>query len=188
MLEDESSTQLQMQAEVGLALLVDERTSIRVDVGQDGVGEAFGLAYLLPAQGWVRAGRLTPNYGWKFADHQLYARRFVLAKDGVRDPSFWESAGMEIGLAPGSAMLTASLDDGGGPGTAGPRVEPGARTTTGSDSRSGPRRCVGSRTMATGDRSVCMVRCGSVGWCGSASGTSHVKQTGANACSRRNSA
>jgi hypothetical protein len=105
-----------MQADLGLALLVDERTTLRVDVGREGIGQAFGLAYLLPAQGWVRAGRFEPNYGWKFADHQLFARRFPLHREGVRDPRSWESAGLEVGISPGSSQWTVSLDDGGGPG------------------------------------------------------------------------
>jgi hypothetical protein len=105
-----------MQADLDVAVLVDERTSIRVDIGQDGVHEAFGLAYLLPAQGWLRAGRFVPNYGWKFADHQLFARRYVPDALGVRDPSAWRSTGLELGVAPANTMWTASLDDGGEPG------------------------------------------------------------------------
>lgn len=111
--EEGNSTQLQMQSDLHLAVQVEDRTSIRMDVGQDGVHQAFGLAYFLPANGWLKVGRFTPNYGWRFADHQLFARRYVPATDGVRSPYDWESAGMEVGLSPGTTMLTASLDEGG---------------------------------------------------------------------------
>lgn len=111
--EDESSTQLQMQSDVYLAVQVEESTSIRVDVGRDGVQQAFGMGYFLPANGWLRVGRFTPNYGWKFADHRLYVRRFLLSTDGVRSPLDWHSAGMELGISPGNTVLTASVDQGG---------------------------------------------------------------------------
>lgn len=114
--EDASSTQLQMQSDLYLAVQVEDQTSIRLDVGQDGVQQAFGMAYALPANGWLKVGRFTPNYGWRFADHQLFVRRYVLSVNGVRSPQDWHSTSMEVGLSPGGTLITASVDEGGNTG------------------------------------------------------------------------
>lgn len=111
--ENQESTQLQMQSDLHLAVLVDETTSIQIDLGQGGAREAFGLAYLLPTYGWLKVGKFLPNYGWRFADHQLFARRYLLDTSGSDSPRIWESTGMEAGLAPGRFVLTGSLDSGG---------------------------------------------------------------------------
>lgn len=114
--EERDAIRLQMQSELHLAVIADERLSIQVDLGQGGAQEAFGLAYVLPAHGWVKAGRFTPNYGWKFADHQLFARHYNLDADGTRSPREWESTGLEIGLGPGPFQITGSVDEGGDSG------------------------------------------------------------------------
>ena len=111
--EERDAIQLQMQSELHLAFLADERLSIQLDLGQGGAQETFGLAYVLPTHGWVKAGRFTPNYGWKFADHQLFTRRYTLDAEGTRSPREWESTGLEVGLGPGPLQLTGSLDEGG---------------------------------------------------------------------------
>jgi hypothetical protein len=111
--EERDAVRLQMQSELHLAIIADEHLSIQIDLGQGGAQEAFGLAYVLPAHGWVKAGRFTPNYGWKFADHQLFARYYNLDSAGTRSPREWESTGLEVGLVPGPLQITGSVDEGG---------------------------------------------------------------------------
>ncbi len=105
---------LTMQSDVHVVLQMDERTSVAIDVGNGRRSEAWGLARVLPWQGWLKAGRFVPAYGWRFADHQIYARRFLLNRDGERSPAAWEDSGVEVGVSPGSLQLSASVQTAGG--------------------------------------------------------------------------
>ncbi len=105
---------LTMQSDVHVVLQMDERTSVAVDVGNGRRSEAWGLARVLPWQGWLKAGRFVPAYGWRFADHQIFTRRHLLATEGEPSPVAWEDSGLELGVSPGSLQLSASLQAGGG--------------------------------------------------------------------------
>ncbi|MGQ0721989.1 MAG: hypothetical protein ACT4PE_10510 [Candidatus Eiseniibacteriota bacterium] len=102
-----------MQGSLYFALgLGDPRYKIYVhqEFGQRDVNvEAFGLAYILPANGYVKAGRIVPAFGWKVADHRAFARR-----DFVFLPQFppHSDTGVEIGLYPADFTFEASVTNG----------------------------------------------------------------------------
>jgi hypothetical protein len=102
-----------MQGDLYLSISMDQRFSAYTDIGQSGVGEYFGLAKLLPANGYVKVGRFTPPYGWRFADHQTAVRRYLLSPEGTNFPSRLTDSGIEIGFYPGPVAIAASLIAGG---------------------------------------------------------------------------
>lgn len=98
---------LQMQSSVHLALQLSPRFVARVTQGQSGTREAYGLAYLLPWHGWLKAGRFVPNYGWRLADHTQVVRE-ALGRSAPLDTD----TGVELGVAPGSWQWTLSGTNG----------------------------------------------------------------------------
>lgn len=86
----------QMQGDLYLHVQVDARVSLHLEQGLAGAGDAYGLAFLLPAGGYLKAGRFTPNFGWRFADHS----QFVRTESGFAPPADLD-VGVEIGLFPG---------------------------------------------------------------------------------------
>jgi hypothetical protein len=100
----------QMQASVYLHVQLDTRLSLHVERGPSAGGEAYGLAFVLPAGGYLKAGRFTPAYGWRFGDHT----RFVRELTGFAPPAN-DDVGLELGLFPGGDVsLSAGLFNGSG--------------------------------------------------------------------------
>lgn len=112
--EDGESGIIAMQGDLYVSISLDERFSAYMDVGQHGVGEYFGLAELLPANGYIKVGRFTPPYGWRFADHQTAVRRYLLSRSGSDFPSRLTDSGLAIGCYPGPFVISASLVAGDG--------------------------------------------------------------------------
>jgi hypothetical protein len=68
--------------------------------------EVFGMVSNLPADMFFRAGRMTPNFGIKIAEHNAYQRiDFLNAPYSMLD-------GVEAGISPGIFTLTAGLYNG----------------------------------------------------------------------------
>ena len=103
-----------MQGDIYAAVQMNEKFLGYVDVGRGGAQEYFGVAYLLPGNGYFKAGRFMPDYGWRWADHQMFSRRFLLDEDGNDYPSALHDDGVEIGAHYGALRATASLLDGSG--------------------------------------------------------------------------
>jgi hypothetical protein len=100
----------QMQGDLYLHLQVDARVSLHLEQGLAGSGDAYGLAFLLPAGGYLKAGRFAPSFGWRFADHS----QFVRAEGGFAPPVDLD-VGVELGLFPaGVTSLTLGLFNGAG--------------------------------------------------------------------------
>ncbi len=112
--DGERGSILDMQADIYLSVQMSERYSIYVDRGQNSTHEYFGTAFVLPAHGYFKAGRFTPAYGWRFADHQMAGRRYLLLTEGSDHPSALNDAGFEVGISPGRLDVTAALLDGSG--------------------------------------------------------------------------
>src|SRR5258708_5740556 len=57
-----------MQGDVYLAFQLDPRYTLYYARSLSNTYEVFGLANVLPWDGYVKAGRFVPAYGWKFDD------------------------------------------------------------------------------------------------------------------------
>ncbi len=97
----------QMQSDIYLAFRVDDRFTAYFDRGRGDTYEVFGMAYLLPFNGYIKTGRFTPAYGWKFADHNAFVRERL----GYLPPAHTD-VGVEAGIFPGSAAVQFSLLNG----------------------------------------------------------------------------
>ncbi|HEX5131178.1 MAG TPA: hypothetical protein VFX92_01695 [Candidatus Krumholzibacteria bacterium] len=86
----------QMQGDIYLAFQLDEQLSLYYDHGISTSYEVFGMWQGLPLDGYVKAGRFVPAYGWRFDDHT----RFVRQDLGFAPPAN-SDAGLEFGIARG---------------------------------------------------------------------------------------
>lgn len=79
------------------------------------IWEAYGVAHILPNNGYIKAGSFVPNYGIRIDDHTAYTRGgdfFLLSSNGgqglIYSP-FYTEAGVEAGLYISNwALFTAS--------------------------------------------------------------------------------
>ncbi|MGD8307714.1 MAG: hypothetical protein PVF17_13735 [Ignavibacteria bacterium] len=76
----------------------------RYDFIQD-IWEAYGIAHILPNNGYIKAGTFQPNFGIRLDDHTAYTRGgdfFLLFTNGARAGSiynpFYVETGVEVGL------------------------------------------------------------------------------------------
>ncbi len=97
----------QMQGDLYVLFEVDPKISFYFDRGQSQTRELFALGYVLPANGYVKVGRFTPAYGWRFADHNLWVRSQL----GYAPPANTDT-GVEVGFYPGSAALHVGIVNG----------------------------------------------------------------------------
>jgi opacity protein-like surface antigen len=65
--------------------------------------EMFGVAQVLPLDGYLKAGRFTPSYGLRIDDHNLYVREKTPFRNNQG-----QAAGIEVGISPGPLLLMAS--------------------------------------------------------------------------------
>ncbi|HMB70593.1 MAG TPA: hypothetical protein VKU85_14855, partial [bacterium] len=103
----------EMQGSVYLSIpMPDPRFSVYVaqDFGQlNEVVEIWGMGYVLPANGYVKVGKLVPPFGWKVSDHRAFSRQ-----DFVFLPQYppHSDTGLEVGLYPGPFSVEASVLNG----------------------------------------------------------------------------
>ena len=103
-----------MQGDLYVAVQADPRFSLYLDHGKTAAEEFFGMAYLLPANGYLKTGRFTPAYGWRFDAHQMAGRRYLLSPEGSDVPAQLNDAGLEVGIFPGRIEASASVLSGAG--------------------------------------------------------------------------
>jgi len=106
-------SQLDMQADLHVGVQMDPRFAAYVTTGKGGAREYAGLAYVLPGGGYLKAGRFTPDFGWRWADHTLATREYLLDENGSRSPAALTEAGVELGLHEQWWEATGSLLQGG---------------------------------------------------------------------------
>ncbi|MBM4116437.1 hypothetical protein FJ251_01665 [bacterium] len=99
----------QMQGDLYVQLQVDARVSLHLEQSLSGAGEVYGLAFLLPAGGYLKAGRFAPAFGWRFADHTQVVRE----RAGFAPPADLD-VGVEVGLLPSGAGLSLGIFNGAG--------------------------------------------------------------------------
>lgn len=97
----------QMQSSIYLGFQLDPRWSAVVNVAQNGTVEAFGLGWVLPGAGYVKAGRFAPPFGLQLEDHTAFVREEL----GLAPPRRTDT-GLELGFHPGRWMLTAAFLNG----------------------------------------------------------------------------
>ena len=97
----------QMQNDLYLEFSRGERFAIYMDRGQSSSLESFGIAHILPYSGYLKIGRFTPAFGWKFADHN----RFVRSELGFAPPDHTD-VGAEMGFHPGNGNVQLSMLNG----------------------------------------------------------------------------
>jgi len=96
-----------MQGDVYLLFQLDPKFLLYYDRGFSNTYEAFGLAHVLPWDGYVKAGRFVVPYGWKFDDHTM----FVRDDEGFAPPAN-SDAGIEVGLSPEPVDVQLALVNG----------------------------------------------------------------------------
>jgi len=98
-----------MQGDLYLNFRLSSTASAYVEQGLSGSGEIYGILHGLPLDGYLKAGRFIPDYGWRFADHQMFNRRYLMSSVGSDSPAFLYDSGFEIGGSPGVFEYSASL-------------------------------------------------------------------------------
>src|SRR5262249_10750471 len=96
-----------MQGDVYLALQLDPKYLLYYSHGLSNTYEAFGVGHVLPWDGYIKAGRFVPPYGWRFDDHTMYVR----ADEGFTPPVIADG-GVEVGLSPKHADLRVAVVNG----------------------------------------------------------------------------
>ncbi|MBE0558954.1 MAG: hypothetical protein IH628_17135 [Proteobacteria bacterium] len=97
----------QMQTDVYLSAQVAKKATLVVGKGQGDRFEAFGIANVLPLNGYIKAGWFSPAYGLRMDDHNIFARsKTLFASNAGQD------AGVELALSPGPVTLTAAVSNG----------------------------------------------------------------------------
>lgn len=97
----------QMQSDLYLSIRLDERYNLYLDRGANETLEVFGLAHVLPWNGYAKVGRFTPAFGWKIADHTAVTRQHL----GLFPPAHTDT-GLELGVYPGDSALHVSVTNG----------------------------------------------------------------------------
>lgn len=115
-LSTNTGTIAQMQGNIYLALAPSDQFLIYYSQGiaqASGHFEAFGLANVLPLNGFVKAGQFQENFGWIFADHTSFVRTGMfmnymgMSGDTPHPPEY--GVGAEVGIRPKYVDLTASF-------------------------------------------------------------------------------
>lgn len=107
--EEGSGSTLSMQGDLYLDLTLSSGFTAYIEQTQDGAGEVFGVIRGGWLDGYLKAGRFVPDYGWQFADHQMFNRRYLLDPGGSSNPANLFRSGLEIGVSPGMLTATASV-------------------------------------------------------------------------------
>ena len=123
--QDRTSTFFQMQAAFYVDLRLNKKFQIYADKDFLGDAEIFGLARVLPLDGYVKVGRFIPAYGTKVDDHNYFIRggpynpgvqfggKFPAGyPTGLRFGELSEDTGIELGFAPSIFTFSAGLFDG----------------------------------------------------------------------------
>jgi hypothetical protein len=97
----------QMQSDLYLSARLAKKTFIYLNKGIGSRFEAFGLAGILPMDGYVKAGWFVPNFGIRTDDHNIFTREKTLfAFGGGHD------AGIEVGFSPKFLDVTLGVTNG----------------------------------------------------------------------------
>jgi len=97
----------QMQSDLYLSARLAKKTTFYLNRGNGTRFEAFGMAGILPLDGYVKAGWFVPNFGIRADDHNIFTRdKTMFAFGGGHD------AGLEVGFSPGMFDFTVGIMNG----------------------------------------------------------------------------
>lgn len=98
-----------MQADVYFNLAVSKKVNLFVNpaFGPYQRYEIFGLAKILPANGYVKLGRFTPPYGLRLDDHTSFVREASPFRNNSG-----QQTGIEAGFLPGKFYLMGAITNG----------------------------------------------------------------------------
>ena len=85
----------QMQGNIYLSVRLASKLLVYFNKGLYHGFEVFGLANVLPANGYIKIGRFTPAYGTKIDDHTVFVRDRTDFQNNRR-----EDTGIEVGISP----------------------------------------------------------------------------------------
>jgi hypothetical protein len=121
---DNANTFFQMQGDLYFDLKLNKKFLIYVDKGLYSGFEVFGLAKVLPLEGYVKIGKFIPAYGTKVDDHNYFIRGgpYNPAQYGGMLPQGYpgglrfgersEDTGIELGFSPSIFTFNAGIFDG----------------------------------------------------------------------------
>ena len=103
----------QMQGDLSLSARLSNKLLLTVTKSIFHDFELYGIAQILPLNGYVKAGRFTPAYGTRTDDHTAFIRTKTVFPQYRR-----EDTGIEVGISPTLFTLNAGVyngEDGGDP-------------------------------------------------------------------------
>ena len=101
------NTFMQMQGDLYLNFQLNPQWNFYLDKGLYSGFEIFGVGHILPYNGYIKAGRFTPPYGLRLADHKAFVRQRLLGFGEA-----WEETGVEIGFHPQQFTLALAATNG----------------------------------------------------------------------------
>ncbi len=96
----------QMQGDVYMNFRLARKVNLYLDKGLYRGFEIFALLNIVPANGFVKAGKFVPNYGTKMDDHTVYIRQMLGFSAEFGRP---ERTGLEVGISPGPISITGGV-------------------------------------------------------------------------------
>ena len=117
----------QMEGNLYVRIQMESRLLAYMARGQSNTLEIFGLAHVLPWNGYVKFGRFTPAFGWKWDDHKQFTREGRTA-DSYQDLFFDPPANTDVGIEVGcfhrgfsvvASVINGAIGSGGVPGGSG---------------------------------------------------------------------
>lgn len=98
-----------MQADVYFNFAVSKKINLFVNpaFGPFQRYEIFGIAKVLPENGYIKLGRFTPPYGLRLDDHTSYVRDATPFRNNSG-----QQTGLEVGFSPGGIYLMGALTNG----------------------------------------------------------------------------
>lgn len=119
--QNSSSSFFQMQGDLYLDLRLNKKFRIYFDKGLYSGFEVFGLAKVLPLDGYVKLGNFVPAYGLKMDDHNLFIRSgpyfplntaIVSYPGGLGFGQGSEDTGLEFGFNPSIFTVNVGIFNG----------------------------------------------------------------------------
>jgi hypothetical protein len=118
---NKTSSFFQMQGDLYLNFRLNRQFLLYVDKGLYTGFEVFGLAKVLPLDGYLKAGQFIPAYGTKVDDHTSFIRggpyfplnpALSIYRQGLVFGQRSEQTGIEAGISPGIFSLQAGMFNG----------------------------------------------------------------------------